>query len=138
MILSLAGGRPFHTLTGVLSQNLCSSAPSLSSSLLHCGLLASFALFYYHHPTPSQLAFRPALVHQQDAGMRLAIIPHDVFPAGRDFFDHPYVHGYTRTYHPETLIVHNNWIKGHKDKLKRFKEYHLWGVNHVDFPQCLG
>lgn len=70
--------------------------------------------------------------------MRLAIIPHDVFPAGRDLFDHPYVEDYTRTYHAETLIIHNNWIKGHEAKLARFREYHLWGVEEVPFPQCSG
>ena len=70
--------------------------------------------------------------------MRLAIIPHDVFPAGRDFFDHPYVEDYTSTFRAETLIIDNNWIMGHEAKLARFRDNHLWGVEHVPFPQFSG
>lgn len=75
-------------------------------------------------------------MQQQDAGLRYEIIPPKMFPPGIEFFDHDYVEDYAQIYHKEALIVHNNWIKGHDDKLQRFREYHLWDVDETSFPLC--
>lgn len=83
-----------------------------------------------------QKPFQPAFAQQQDAGLRYAILPRHIFPTGLQFFDHDYEENYLEIYHSEALVAHNNWIKGHDDKLERFREYHLWGVDETSFPSC--
>ncbi|CAN0378878.1 unnamed protein product, partial [Scytosiphon promiscuus] len=57
-----------------------------------------------------------------------AIIPPEVLPPGKVFFNNAYVEDYAQVYHSEALIAHNNWIRGHHAKLERFRRYHLWGM----------
>lgn len=73
------------------------------------------------------------MLHQ---GLNMEVIPKTIFPAGKEFFDHAYVENYAAIHHPEAAIVHNNWIKGHKDKLKRFSKYKLWDLEGLSFPEC--
>ena len=69
-------------------------------------------------------------------GLRVEFIPREVLPAGKVFFDHKYEDDYKELYHNETVIVHNNWIVGHTNKMKRFKRYRMWFVEDVSFPDC--
>lgn len=83
-----------------------------------------------------QAAFGGPWEVQTNEGLRTDVIPENVFPSGKVFFDHPWEEQYVRKYFPDICIVHNNWISGHDSKVERFKEYHLWGVENVLFPAC--
>ena len=70
------------------------------------------------------------------AGLRVDFLSPEVMPAGKHFFDHVYKENYVELYHEHTMIVHNNWIKGHKSKKERFQRHHLWSVGDTPFPEC--
>lgn len=46
------------------------------------------------------------------------------FPSGRTFFEK-----FGKKERSDVVVVHNNWIEGHKEKLNRFKLYNLWFAN---------
>eukprot|EP00904_Undaria_pinnatifida_P002825 jgi/Undpi1/12543/HiC_scaffold_6.g02212.m1 len=83
-----------------------------------------------------QEAFQGPLHYMIQNGLRVEFIPREVLPAGKVFFDHKYEDDYKELYHNETVIVHNNWIVGHTNKMKRFKRYRMWFVEDVSFPDC--
>lgn len=66
----------------------------------------------------------------------MGVFPEESFPSGKFFFSQPYEEDYPHVYYPDIMIVHNNYIKGHDTKLKRFQGYHLWDVENMTFPTC--
>ena len=87
----------------------------------------------------NQGPFQDAFKQKVKDGLNYEIIPEEFFPAGKGFFDEKYVDNYIETYHSQAVIAHNNWIKGHVNKLNRFQEYYLWNVDESDkFPVCSG
>lgn len=68
--------------------------------------------------------------------MRLDYFPAESFPSGKYFFENPYEENYARIHYEDILIVHDNYIKGHDKKRRRFEEYHLWDVEDSEFPSC--
>ena len=85
---------------------------------------------------PIQGALQQPLELMQNAGLRVDFLSPEVMPAGKQFFDHEYEENYVQLYHNHTRIVHNNWIKGRKDKTERFRGYNLWFVENMQFPSC--
>lgn len=88
---------------------------------------------------PSAMIQKPLqdpLTFMRKAGLRVEMISLEVMPAGREFFDRPYEDNYVQLYHGGTLIVHNNWLRGHEAKRSRFQRYDLWGVEGISFPEC--
>ena len=70
----------------------------------------------------------------ESLGMRVDVISQEAFPAGKNIFYNEHLPNYTI---PEkAVIVHNNWITGHKDKKSRFVRHHLWYVDEMPFPDC--
>lgn len=94
----------------------------------------SLAVIFCHRLT--QGPFQAPLSFMRKAGLRVAILPPEVMPAGKHFFDHNYEKNYVQLYHEKTLIVHNNWLKGHDEKRSRFRRHHLWDVDETAFPVC--
>lgn len=68
--------------------------------------------------------------------MQLEYFPEDRFPSGRAFFEYPFEEEYVRIHFENIMVVHNNWIRGHAAKRKRFERYHLWDVGDQVFPSC--
>lgn len=73
---------------------------------------------------------------QRDAGMRMEHFPKEAIPSGKFFFDREYEENYAHVFYEDIVVVHDNYIKGHDRKVGRFKEYHLWSVESVSFPEC--
>lgn len=69
-------------------------------------------------------------------GLRTDVFPEKLFPAGEVFFYLPWEENYTQKYFPDIFIVHNNFMKGHDNKVARFKAYQFWGVDDISFPMC--
>lgn len=74
------------------------------------------------------------LVEMEQAGLKSETISENLVPAGCDFVDHKYVEAYQAVYHPEAVVVHNNWVGGHEEKVRRLQNYHLWDVGGLPFP----
>ncbi|TPX33033.1 hypothetical protein SmJEL517_g03978 [Synchytrium microbalum] len=58
------------------------------------------------------------------------------FPPGRSFFVST-VKDYLSGSRIPPIVVHNNWILGHKPKIARFEKYGLWRVGNADEGLCL-
>lgn len=84
----------------------------------------------------AQAPFKDPLFQQLEAGMRMDVFPNESFPSGREFFAHSYEEDYAHIYFPDIMIVHNNFVRGHDKKLRRFQDYHLWDVGNETFPTC--
>lgn len=66
-----------------------------------------------------------------DSGaLKVVILPHHVMPSGEEYF----VRG--RRFENETLIVHNNGIRGHMPRKNRWIENNMWYVDGLEFPSC--
>lgn len=92
--------------------------------------------FLFPHCRLIQSAFQKPLAEMRNAGLRVDFLSPEVMPAGKHFFDYAYEENYLQLYHNDAMIVHNNWIKGHQDKKRRFQDYHLWSVENTSFPEC--
>lgn len=53
-------------------------------------------------------------------------------PPGIDFFTSANMESIDK----EVVVVHNNCIKGHENKVNRFKNFGLWSVEETSFPIC--
>lgn len=67
----------------------------------------------------------------RDSGaMKVVVLPNHVMLSGEEYFVR------NMRYENETLIVHNNGIKGHALKKDRWIENNMWYVEDVQFPVC--
>lgn len=63
-------------------------------------------------------------------GLRVDFVPQHVMPSGRDYFMD------RKRFDGQAKSIHNNWIKGHDSKTKRFMEHDMWFVYDILFPTC--
>ena len=57
------------------------------------------------------------------SGMRIQKLDNALFPSG-----HLYFSKFSEARRSKTVVVHNNYIKGHDNKVQRFKKFGLWKI----------
>lgn len=112
-----------------------------SSSWFSCRLFtskfgpATHLVLFSHCCRLIQSALQKPLAYMRSDGLLVEFLSEAVMPAGQHFFDHACEENYAQLYHGNTMIVHNNWIKDHQDKKRRFQDYHLWSEEGTSFPE---
>ncbi|CAN0301406.1 unnamed protein product, partial [Ascophyllum nodosum] len=125
-LMLMIGGQPEHLCTCLLFMKPVPAAKEL--------LVLWEKEIIKIHAKQDQATFVHPVVLELFQGMKMDIFSNESFPPGRRYFDHPFQENDPA--HDNVFVVHNNNIKGHDEKVKRFKEYNLWDLGNASIPQC--
>lgn len=104
--------------------NLCTGFLAINSNNETIQFIQKWEMALQVKPQHNQLIFNKLIVTSK---VRHTHLNSNKFPSGIQFFDK-----FTYKQRSEVIVVHNNYIIGHDEKLQRFKEHKLWFGTYGD------
>lgn len=74
----------------------------------------------------TQAAQKRSLIRELFAGIRMDVFPDESFPSGKFFKRLPKENNPS---FDKIFVLQYYWIRGHDNKIARFKHYHMWNIN---------